>query len=89
MKWADDLTDQIPNSKVDIEMVIIQGMSDKNKKKRISFECHKDSDFIFKKVKKLIRAVFFEVGKTNLFDSKNQQSSNLASQSSSLDKVLY
>ena len=51
-------------------MAIIQGMADDNEKKRISFECHKDSDFTIKKVKKLIRAAFFEVGKTSLFDSK-------------------
>lgn len=69
-------------------MAIIQGMSDENETKRISFECHKDSDFTFKKVKKLIRAAFFEVGKTSLFDSKHQQPSNPASQSSSSDEAL-
>ncbi len=45
-------------------------MSDENDKKQISFECHKDSDFMFKKVKKLIQTAFLEVGKTILFDSK-------------------
>lgn len=45
-------------------------MTDKNKKKQISFECHKDSNFIFKKVKKLIQGGFFKVKKTSSFDSK-------------------
>ena len=69
LKRAEHLARQIPNSEVDVGMAIIQGMSDENEKKRISFECHKDSDFSFVKVKKLIRAAFFEVGKTSLFDS--------------------
>ncbi|MCJ1346903.1 hypothetical protein MMC31_005123 [Peltigera leucophlebia] len=69
LKRAEHLARQIPNSEVDVGMAIIQGMSDENEKKRISFECHKDSDFTFLKVKKLIRAAFFEVGKTSLFDS--------------------
>ncbi|MCJ1348186.1 hypothetical protein MMC31_006417, partial [Peltigera leucophlebia] len=64
---------------VDVGMAIIQGMSDENEKKRISFECHKDSDFTFVKVKKLIRAAFFEVGKTSLFDSSYPTHSSSAS----------
>ena len=35
-------------------MAIIQGIKDINKKKQISFKCYKDSDYTFKKVKKLI-----------------------------------
>lgn len=51
LKLAEDLADQITNSEVDVGMAILQGLADKNKK-QISFECHKDSDFTFKKGKK-------------------------------------
>lgn len=47
-------------------------MKDKSEKKQISFGYYKDLDFIFKKVKKFIQATFFKVGKTSLFDPKNQ-----------------
>ena len=83
LKRAKDLADQIPDSKVDVSMAVIQGMSDKNEKKRISFEYHKDSDFTFVKVKKLIRTAFFEVGKTSLFDSTYPTPSSLASPATS------
>lgn len=66
--------DQISNSEVDIGMGIIQKILDRNEKKRISFECYKNSDFIFKKVKKFIEKLFFKVGKTSLFDLKYQKS---------------
>lgn len=57
-------------------MAIIQGMADETEKKQITFECYEDSDFTLKKVKKLIWAAFFEVGKTSLFDSKYQPPSS-------------
>ena len=63
-------------------------MADENEKKRISFECHKDSDFTFKKVKKLIREAFFDVGKTSLFDSKYQTSSSSASLPGNSDEAI-
>lgn len=53
-------------------MAIIQEMLNQNEKKQIFFEYNKDSDFTFKKVKKVIRAAFFELRKTSLFDSKYQ-----------------
>lgn len=65
LKQAENLADQIPDSEVDVGMAIIQGMADKSEKKQIPFACYKDSDFTLKKVKKLIRAAFFEVGKTS------------------------
>lgn len=52
LKLAEDLADQITNSEVDVGMAILRGLADKNKKKQISFECHKDSAFTFKKGKK-------------------------------------
>lgn len=88
VKRAEDLANQIPDSEVDVGMAIIQGMADDNGKKRISFECYKDSDFTLKKVKKLIRAAFFEVGKTSLFDSTHQQPLSPASQPSASDEAL-
>ena len=89
MKRAEELAYQIPDSEVDVGMAIIQGMADENEKKWISFECHKDSDFTFKKVKMLIRAAFFEVGKISLFDSKYQTPSSLASLPGNSDEALY
>lgn len=53
-------------------MAIIQGMEEKNEKKQIFFECYKELNFIFKKIKKLIQVAFFKVGKTSLFNSKSQ-----------------
>lgn len=72
-------------------MVIIQGMENGIKKKQIFFEWYKESDFTFKKVQKLIRATFFKVKKTGLFDPKNQLCQlpfSPASLSSSLNKTL-
>lgn len=54
LKQAEGLADEIFNSKVYIVMAIIKGIINTNKKKQIYFEYYKDSDFIFKKVKKLI-----------------------------------
>ncbi len=88
LKWAEELQDQIPDSQVDVGMAIIQGMADEKEEKQISFECHKDSDFTFKKVKKLIRAAFFEFGKTSLFDSKYQTPSSSESLPGKSDEVL-
>lgn len=91
LKREEDLVDQIPDSEVDVGMAIIQGMADEKEKKRISFEYYKDSDFTLKKVKKLIRSAFFEVGKTSLFDSKYQPSqlpSSPAPLPSSFDEAL-
>lgn len=82
------MADQISNSKVDIGMTIIQEIFGINEKKQISFECQNDLDFMFKKVKKLIQTIFFEVRKTSLFDSKIQQSPHSASQSSSPNEDL-
>lgn len=70
LKRAEHLARQIPNSELDVGMAIIQGMADGNEKKQIFFECHKDSDFTFLKVKKLMRSAFFEVAKTSLFEFK-------------------
>lgn len=64
------MVDQIPNSEFDVGMSIIQGIIDKNEKKQIFFYYHKDLDFNFKNVKKLVQATFFEVGKTGTFDLK-------------------
>lgn len=54
LKQAKHLARQIFNSEVDVDIAIIQDISDENKKEQISFECHKDPDFTFVKVKKLI-----------------------------------
>lgn len=64
-------------------MAIIQGMADEDKKKQISFQRYKDSNFTFLKIKKLLRAAFFKVGKTSLFDSKYPVPSSSASPSTS------
>lgn len=88
LKRAEDSADQIADSEVDVGMAITQGMTDNNEKKRISFECHKDLDFALKKVKKLTRAVFSEVGKTSLFDSKHQTPSSSASLPDNSEEAL-
>lgn len=44
-------------------MPTIKKMSDENEKKQIFFECHKNLEFIFKKVKKFIQVAFLRLGK--------------------------
>jgi len=49
-------------------MAVLKGMRDGSKKKKVSFECNKDANYFYDMVKKLIKAVYSEVGKISPFD---------------------
>jgi len=71
---ADDLAAKLPSDDIDVGMTVLKGMRDGSKKERVSFECHKDANYFYDMVKKLIKAVYSEVGKISPFDLSYKKS---------------
>ncbi len=65
---ADDLAVKLPIDDIDVGMTILKGMRDEGKKERVSFECHKNANYFYDIVKKLIKAAYSQVGKISSFD---------------------
>ena len=68
LSWAEDLVIHLLTNDINIGMFILKGMREGDKRKRISFECNKDSDYLFKKIKLLIKAAYSEISKLSPFD---------------------
>ena len=66
---AEELATRLPADDVDVGMATLKGMKDEARRDRITFECNKDADYFFSKIKKLVAAAYNEVGKISPFDS--------------------
>lgn len=58
----------LPQHNIDLGMATLNGIIDKGKRERITFECYKDTDCSYANVLRLIKAAYGEVGKSNPFD---------------------
>lgn len=68
LKKASELAMKLPTDDIDVGMATLKGMSDIQKRERVSFECNKDHDYSFTTVQRLIKAAYGEVGKLTPFD---------------------
>jgi len=65
---ADDLAVKLSFNDIDVEMTVLKEMKDESKKERVFFKCHKDANYFYDMIKKLIKAVYSKVEKISSFD---------------------
>jgi hypothetical protein len=75
---VDDLAAKLPFDDIDVEMTVLKEMRDDSKKERVSFECHKDANYFYDMIKKLIKAVYSEVEKISSFDPSYKKSMQIS-----------
>ena len=51
-------------------MIILKDMRDSSKRDILLFECNKDIDYTFATITRLIKAIYSEVRKANLFNPR-------------------
>ena len=51
-------------------MATLKGIKNKTRRNRITFECNKNADYFFSKIKKLIAAAYNKIGKISPFNFK-------------------
>lgn len=74
LKRVDDLTVRLSVNDIDVSMTILKEMIDEDKKKRVSFECHKNVNYFYNLIKKLIKTVYSKVDKISSFDFNYKES---------------
>jgi len=65
---VNNLAVKLPFDDIDVEMTVLKEMKDDSKKKRVSFKCHKNANYFYDIIKKLIKAVYSKVEKISSFD---------------------
>ncbi|KAL8804258.1 MAG: hypothetical protein Q9200_005898 [Gallowayella weberi] len=85
---CEDLSMKLPTDDIDVDMATLKGMRDSFKRERVSFECNKDDDYSFTKVKRLIKAAYIEIGKISPFDLAYRDSMGINLSSSYTGDVL-
>jgi len=75
---ADDLTVKLSFNDIDVEMTVLKEMKDESKKERVFFKCHKDANYFYDMIKKLIKAVYSEVEKISSFDLSYKKSMQIS-----------
>lgn len=65
---ADDLVIKLSIDDIDVDMTILKEMKNEDKKERVSFECHKNANYFYDMIKKLIKVVYSQVEKISSFD---------------------
>ncbi len=81
---ADDLAVKLSFDDIDVEMTVLKEMKDESKKERVSFECHKDANYFYDMIKKLIKAVYSEVEKISSFDLSYKKSMQISLRNSEI-----
>ena len=61
---------RLPANDVDVKITIFKGIKNKIKRNKITFECNKNADYFFTKIKKLIAAAYNKVSKISFFNFK-------------------
>lgn len=89
---AEELATRLPSDDIDVGMATLKGMRDGLRRDRVTFECNKDADYSFAKIKKLIAAAYNEVGKISPFDPEYKEAMQVSlvggGPSSSMDDLL-
>ena len=70
LRQVKDLFRRLPACLPIIGFNVVQGMQDLNEQSQITFECTKDQDYTFMKVKKNIIAVYQVIDQNSLFDAE-------------------
>ena len=60
---------RLPANDVDVKIAIFKSIKNKARRNKITFECNKNTNYFFSKIKKLIAAVYNKVGKISFFNS--------------------
>ena len=74
VKRINDLIRKMLSDDIEINIIIFRKMRKLYKKEQISFECNKNVNYSFINVQKLVKAVYNEINKSNLFDSEYNNS---------------
>ena len=77
LKQVEDLFRRLPACFPIIGFNVVRGMRDLNEQSWITFECIKDQDYTFMKVKKNIVAVYQVIGQNSSFDAEYTESTRL------------
>ncbi len=86
---AENLIRNLLNSAKTIEYNVIKKMKNKVQKKRMNFECNKDRNFFFKKIKLIIQAAYQTVNIMSSFDFEWHHSKNSFNLSKEKEKALF
>ena len=65
---ADDLIVKLSIDNINVDMMILKEMRDEDKKERVFFECHKNANYFYDMIKKLIKVIYNQVEKISSFD---------------------
>jgi hypothetical protein len=81
---VDDLAVKLLFDDIDIKITVLKEMKDDSKKERMSFKCHKDANYFYDMIKKLIKAVYSKVEKISSFDLSYKKSIQISLRNSEI-----
>jgi len=81
---VNDLTVKLSFNDINVKMTVFKEIKDESKKERVFFECHKDVNYFYDMIKKLIKAVYSKVEKISLFDLSYKKSMQISLRNSEI-----
>ncbi|SLM39127.1 Retrotransposon gag domain [Lasallia pustulata] len=72
IRRADDLARKLPAALATLRFNVVRGMKDDTQRCRVTFECAKEQDYDFQKVKKFIVAAYQVIGQNGPFETTQE-----------------